>query len=69
VVLALVDILIVQSTRRASIVMGLAAALLAGAPPAAADEVADFYKGKNVSLFVGYPPGGGYDVYARLVAR
>ena len=37
--------------------------------PAAADEIADFYKGKNISLFVGYPPGGGYDVYARLVAR
>ena len=31
--------------------------------------MADFYKGKNVSVIVGYGPGGGYDVYTRLVAR
>ena len=31
--------------------------------------VADFYKGKSVDLFIGYSAGGGYDVYARLVAR
>jgi len=47
----------------------IALALLLIAQPAAADEVTDFYKGRTVSLFVGYPPGGGYDVYARLVAR
>jgi tripartite-type tricarboxylate transporter receptor subunit TctC len=41
--------------------------LLAGAP-AHADAVADFYKGKVVSLVVGYGSGGGYDVYGRLVA-
>ena len=40
---------------------------LAGAP-AQADAVADFYKGKVVSLVVGYGSGGGYDVYGRLVA-
>ena len=37
--------------------------------PARADEVADFYKGKTVQLVVGYGPGGGYDVYARVLAR
>jgi tripartite-type tricarboxylate transporter receptor subunit TctC len=37
--------------------------------PAQADAVADFYRGKTVTLVVGYGPGGGYDVYARLVAR
>src|SRR3954463_5560826 len=30
---------------------------------------ADFYKGKQVELYVGYSVGGGYDIYARLVAR
>jgi tripartite-type tricarboxylate transporter receptor subunit TctC len=25
----------------------------------------DFYKGKQVTVFVGYPPGGGYDTNAR----
>jgi tripartite-type tricarboxylate transporter receptor subunit TctC len=37
--------------------------------PAKADAVADFYKGKQVNVIVGYGPGGGYDVYGRLVAR
>jgi tripartite-type tricarboxylate transporter receptor subunit TctC len=46
----------------------LALAALA-ASPAGADAVADFYKGKQVNLIVGYGPGGGYDVYGRLVAR
>lgn len=31
--------------------------------------VADFYRGKTIDLHVGYTPGGGYDTYARLVAR
>src|SRR5882724_10548719 len=43
-------------------------AWLAG-PSARADEVADFYRGKQVNLVVGYGPGGGYDIYARLLAR
>lgn len=34
-----------------------------------ADAVSDFYKSKSVQLVVGYGPGGGYDVYARIVAR
>jgi tripartite-type tricarboxylate transporter receptor subunit TctC len=45
----------------------LAAALFAA--PAAADEVADFYRGKRITLVIGYGPGGGYDLYARLFAR
>src|ERR1700722_3276430 len=35
---------------------------------ARAEAVADFYKGKVVNLVVGYGSGGGYDVYARLIA-
>lgn len=42
---------------------------LAAAGPAAADSVADFYKGRTVTIWVGYTPGGGYDVYARTFAR
>ena len=30
---------------------------------------ADFYKGKQVDLYIGYSVGGGYDIYARLLAR
>lgn len=41
-----------------------------GLPQAAsADAVADFYKGKTISIYVGFPPGGGYDIYSRLVER
>ena len=29
----------------------------------------DFYKGKTVTIIVGFTPGGGYDLYARLLAR
>jgi tripartite-type tricarboxylate transporter receptor subunit TctC len=36
---------------------------------ASAETVADFYKGKTVQLIVGYGTGGGYDVYARALAR
>ena len=42
---------------------------LLGAEPARAQSEADFYKGKNVDLYIGYSAGGGYDVYGRIVAR
>ena len=32
-----------------------------------AETAADFYRGKTVRVLVGSPPGGGYDIYARLV--
>ncbi len=37
--------------------------------PASADPVDDFYKGRSMELIVGSGPGGGYDVYGRLIAR
>src|SRR5262249_5181992 len=43
-------------------------AVLASAA-AHADSVEDFYKGKSISLIIGYSVGGGYDLYGRLVAR
>lgn len=46
-----------------------AAMLAASAALVAAAGVGDFYKGRNVSLIVGYSAGGGYDAYARLLAR
>ena len=35
----------------------------------AADPVADFYRGKSISMIVATAPGGDYDLRARLVAR
>jgi tripartite-type tricarboxylate transporter receptor subunit TctC len=37
--------------------------------PAQAQDAADFYRGRTLSLVVGFNPGGGADTYARLVAR
>lgn len=37
--------------------------------PATADPVADFYRGKTISLVIGYSAGGGFDLYARAVGR
>jgi tripartite-type tricarboxylate transporter receptor subunit TctC len=46
------------------------ACLLSTAPLAAApDAVEQFYKGKQISVIVGSSSGGGYDTYARLLAR
>jgi tripartite-type tricarboxylate transporter receptor subunit TctC len=46
-----------------------AIALVAVVGPAAAQSVADFYRGRNVTLVIGFSVGGGYDLYARLLAR
>jgi putative tricarboxylic transport membrane protein len=43
------------------------AASLAAPRLARAETAADFYRGKTVRILVGSPPGGGYDIYARLV--
>jgi len=53
------------------ILAAVAAALwiCAAAPPIRAQETEEaFYKGKTVRLIVGFGPGGGFDVYARMIA-
>lgn len=46
---------------------------LAGASPVCAQSAssspAEFYKGRNVSIIVGFSPGGSFDLYARTVSR
>src|SRR6202162_5643285 len=37
--------------------------------PALSAEAEEFYKGKTISLIIGYSVGGGYDLYGRLLAR
>jgi tripartite-type tricarboxylate transporter receptor subunit TctC len=41
----------------------------AAAAPASAQSVADFYKGKTVTLVISSGAGGGYDTLSRTVAR
>jgi tripartite-type tricarboxylate transporter receptor subunit TctC len=45
----------------------LAGALVA--TQARAETAEEFYRGKTINLIVGYSAGGGYDIYARTVAR
>ena len=46
-----------------------AAVTLAATTLAHAQTPAEFYKGKNVELYIGYSVGGAYDLYARTIAR
>jgi tripartite-type tricarboxylate transporter receptor subunit TctC len=41
----------------------------AAGPSSAQDDVAAFYKGKQIRLIVGSAVGGGYDLYSRALAR
>ncbi len=54
---------------KASALGAICAGLIVGPNPAAADAVADFYKRKVMTVYIGVSAGGGYDAYARTVAR
>ena len=52
------------------VVMAAAALALCGlSRTASAQSVEDFYKGKTVTVMIGYGPGGTDDVWARLIAK
>jgi len=55
--------------RHAVVAIGATVALALCATAARADPVADFYRGRTVTLVIGYSAAGGYDTYARVVAR
>ena len=54
--------------RRLVVALLLTGALAASAARAQ-DAVESFYQGRQINLVVGYGPGGGYDLTARLIAR
>jgi tripartite-type tricarboxylate transporter receptor subunit TctC len=65
-----------EGVRMTTIARGLAAAAVIAfalasphIPAARAQSVADFYRGRTIDLDIGYSVGGGYDLYARLIAR
>jgi tripartite-type tricarboxylate transporter receptor subunit TctC len=53
-------------SRVSAVAIGLLALTLAGSPPAHGQS---FFEGKTVRLIVGLAPGGGFDTYARAIAR
>ena len=44
-------------------------AVALGAVPANAQSAAEPFAGKNVTLIIGFGPGGGYDLWGRILAR
>ncbi|HZP79506.1 MAG TPA: tripartite tricarboxylate transporter substrate-binding protein [Pseudolabrys sp.] len=49
--------------------LALAATLIAALSAlCAADPIEDFYKGRELTILIGHPPGGSYDLYAQLAA-
>jgi tripartite-type tricarboxylate transporter receptor subunit TctC len=62
------DISIVGALK-ARVSLALVALLTACLGPASADSVADFYRGKTLSMIIGTSPGNDYDNRARLLAR
>ena len=50
-------------------VLAVALGLIAAAPARAQSPVADFYKGRNIDVYIGLSAGGVYDITARLLAR
>jgi tripartite-type tricarboxylate transporter receptor subunit TctC len=62
--------MIIRSRRIGPPVISAAVALLVlSQQPASAQSVADFYSGKSINVLIGTSPGGGYDLYARTLAR
>ncbi|MEA2936794.1 MAG: hypothetical protein QOC56_298 [Alphaproteobacteria bacterium] len=52
-----------------ALLLPAAVVLMLQGTPAAAQGVADFYKGKTINFIVGFGPGGGYDLYPRVFSR
>ena len=57
------------TTRARITALATLAMLSASLVPGRAQDPAAFYKGKTVEIYIGYSTGGGYDLYARVIAR
>lgn len=51
------------------VVAGAFAAAVFASMPAAAQQGADVFRGKEITISIGFGPGGGYDTYGRMFAR
>jgi tripartite-type tricarboxylate transporter receptor subunit TctC len=54
---------------RKTVLAAIVMVAMSSATTARAASVAEFYKGRTVSVIIGYSAGTGYDIYARLLAR
>jgi tripartite-type tricarboxylate transporter receptor subunit TctC len=60
---------VAHAGRVATSLAAFSLALCLVAPALAQDAVADFYKGKQVTIMVGFTPGGSSSLYAQALAR
>src|SRR5436305_15329824 len=58
-----------KAARSLRAIPAMLALVLSASTNQAAFAQDSFYKGKTVNIVVGYSAGGGYDQYARLIAR
>jgi tripartite-type tricarboxylate transporter receptor subunit TctC len=59
-----------EMTFRVSVIVAIGIAIGAwGVTPAKAQNAAEFYKGKQIRMIIGNPPGGDYDLGGRTLAR
>ena len=52
-----------------AVTMAIGIALAAACGAASAQSVEQFYKGRQVDMYIGSEPSGGYDAYARIVGQ
>src|SRR4051812_45810077 len=56
--------------RASRVVLANLGAIAVGSALAAAPaRAADFFAGRTIDMLIGAPPAGGYDIYARALAR
>jgi len=55
--------------RKLTVPLGILGAVGASGLAPQADQVADFYRDTTINLYIGFPAGGGYDIYGRLLAK
>jgi tripartite-type tricarboxylate transporter receptor subunit TctC len=59
----------IQRQRLVRIIAAVLVAVIAPAAVALAQSVEQFYKGRDMDLYIGYSTGGAYDFYARVIGR
>src|SRR4051812_17250623 len=59
----------IMTARFTTLAIACTLATLTVEPLLAQQSVADFYKGKTVTCYIGYGVGGGYDLFARTISR
>jgi tripartite-type tricarboxylate transporter receptor subunit TctC len=59
-----------ETMLKRSLLAAFGAALICSCHAAVAQTSEDvFFKGKTITCYIGYGPGGGYDTFARIISK